>query len=33
VGKTEAEIGPKVIQEIEAEVEGMLRNAGFQPKR
>jgi hypothetical protein len=33
LGKTEAEIGPKVIQEMEVEVEGMLRNAGFQPRR
>jgi hypothetical protein len=33
LGKTEAEIGPKVIQEMEVEVEAMLRNAGFQPKR
>jgi hypothetical protein len=33
LGKTEAEIGPKVIQEMEQEVEQLLRNAGFQPKR
>jgi hypothetical protein len=33
LGKTEAEIGPKVIQEMEQEVETLLRNAGFQPKR
>jgi hypothetical protein len=33
LGKTEADIGPNVIQEIEREVEGLLRNAVFQPKR
>lgn len=33
LGKTEAEIGSKVIQEIEQEVEVLLRNAGFQPRR
>jgi hypothetical protein len=33
LGKTEAEIGPTVIQEIEQEVEQLLRIAGFQPKR
>jgi hypothetical protein len=33
LGKTEAEIGPNLIQEIEQEVEGLLLNAGFQPKR
>jgi hypothetical protein len=33
LGKTEAEIGPKVIQEMEQEVEQLLRSGGFQPKR
>lgn len=33
LGKTEAELGAKVIQEIEQEVEQLLRDAGFQPKR
>jgi hypothetical protein len=33
LGKTEAEIGPNVIRDIEQEVEGLLRTAGFQPKR
>lgn len=33
LGKTEAEIASKVIQEMEQEVEQLLRDAGFQPKR
>jgi len=33
LGKTEAEIGSKVIQEIEQEVEGLLCRAGFRAKR
>ena len=33
LGMTEDEIGPKVIHEIEQEVEIMLRNAGFRPRR
>jgi hypothetical protein len=33
LGKTEAEIGQTIIQEIGQEVERLLRSAGFQPKR
>jgi hypothetical protein len=33
LGKSETEIGQKVIQEMEEEVERMLRNAGFQLRR
>jgi hypothetical protein len=33
LGMTEEEIGSEVIDEMEVEVETMLRNAGFQPRR
>lgn len=33
LGMTEAEIGAQVIREIEAEVEDLLRDAGFRPRR